>query len=368
MFREKLIFKYFICFYVLFSFFVNAICTEFEARTFSRFKSSTASKTETKFRSSASSTSSSLLKFKDKISHNNKEDHKIEVENGLAYGAKEKKILIDKLTNNYNTTDWKGWVKYFKIRKGEKPKSFYKNFYFFKQNKEYPKLDLNSKTEDIYDFIRDDNFFYLALVKDYIIISNTRKENYSTIYQAISLHNIVPLNPNGEGGIVDFGQHPEGYCFKLLTVPFKIQEPLLNGQETIDYVFCTENEKEKEKFMNVLVQLKLNLQKDNMLLSMPKPEIIKRQEEQNIECVLCEENKLKKSSSTNSSTEESQNGKWVIIKDWSQCSVKCGGGFSTLQRFCVGPKGNGKPCEGDPIVKRICNTTPCNLVLIILII
>lgn len=52
-------------------------------------------------------------------------------------------------------------------------------------------------------------------------------------------------------------------------------------------------------------------------------------------------------------------GKWITISDWTQCSLKCGGGVSTLQRQCIPPKNGGKNCEGPSILTRKCNTQPC---------
>jgi hypothetical protein len=52
-------------------------------------------------------------------------------------------------------------------------------------------------------------------------------------------------------------------------------------------------------------------------------------------------------------------GYWITIQSWSQCSLKCGGGTSTLQRMCVPPKAGGKDCEGEAIVTKSCNTQPC---------
>jgi len=52
-------------------------------------------------------------------------------------------------------------------------------------------------------------------------------------------------------------------------------------------------------------------------------------------------------------------GYWIILQNWSQCTLKCGGGKSYLQRMCVPPKNGGKPCEGKPIIDKDCNKTPC---------
>merc|ERR1711957_1009442 len=47
------------------------------------------------------------------------------------------------------------------------------------------------------------------------------------------------------------------------------------------------------------------------------------------------------------------------LQNWSQCSLKCGGGVSTLQRMCIPPKKGGKPCEGKAILTKDCNKQPC---------
>ena len=52
-------------------------------------------------------------------------------------------------------------------------------------------------------------------------------------------------------------------------------------------------------------------------------------------------------------------GKWVILQDWSQCTQVCGGGKQYLQRMCVPPQNGGTPCEGEPIMIKLCNPQPC---------
>jgi hypothetical protein len=61
----------------------------------------------------------------------------------------------------------------------------------------------------------------------------------------------------------------------------------------------------------------------------------------------------------NSTTQNLIDGYWITIQNWSQCSLKCGGGTSTLQRMCIPPKFGGKECEGDPIITKSCNIQPC---------
>jgi len=54
-------------------------------------------------------------------------------------------------------------------------------------------------------------------------------------------------------------------------------------------------------------------------------------------------------------------GYWVKISDWSQCTLKCGGGLSYQQWVCIPPRRNGRACVGAPIRTRPCNEQPCPL-------
>ena len=66
-----------------------------------------------------------------------------------------------------------------------------------------------------------------------------------------------------------------------------------------------------------------------------------------------------KSKNISDENENELDGKWVIIQDWSQCSLACNGGKQFLQRVCIPPKTGGKPCEGEPVLERSCNNFSC---------
>ena len=53
------------------------------------------------------------------------------------------------------------------------------------------------------------------------------------------------------------------------------------------------------------------------------------------------------------------NGYWIIIQNWTDCSLRCGGGKSYLQRLCIPPKFGGNPCIGETLISRSCNNLPC---------
>lgn len=54
-----------------------------------------------------------------------------------------------------------------------------------------------------------------------------------------------------------------------------------------------------------------------------------------------------------------KDGKWLIIKNWSECTKKCGGGQSVLERICIPAQHGGKPCYGPTSLNKACNTNPC---------
>ena len=56
---------------------------------------------------------------------------------------------------------------------------------------------------------------------------------------------------------------------------------------------------------------------------------------------------------------KSVDGYWTILHDWTECNLACGGGVQTLQMICVDPINGGKPCEGEAIRNKPCNTHPC---------
>ena len=68
-----------------------------------------------------------------------------------------------------------------------------------------------------------------------------------------------------------------------------------------------------------------------------------------------------KNNNTSYLSNDSFDGYWVLMKDWSECSLKCDGGEQIKVMLCIPPKNEGKPCEGEAIQKRKCNQQPCPL-------
>jgi hypothetical protein len=52
-------------------------------------------------------------------------------------------------------------------------------------------------------------------------------------------------------------------------------------------------------------------------------------------------------------------GYWILLSDWSECTLKCGGGYRYQQWMCIPPKRGGRACVGQSIRTRPCNRKPC---------
>ena len=54
-------------------------------------------------------------------------------------------------------------------------------------------------------------------------------------------------------------------------------------------------------------------------------------------------------------------GGWTEWKPWDECPVICGGGIQSRSRNCSNPPpaNGGNDCEGEGLVSRSCNESPC---------
>lgn len=113
------------------------------------------------------------------------------------------------------------------------------------------------------------------------------------------------------------------------------------------WVICLEDEKEKGQLMNTLIALKLKLQHASGIyleVSKTKP---------------ANTPQVPNDKFGPGSVSSSLDGYWVLLQDWTQCTLKCGGGQQFQQLMCVPPKKGGKPCEGPAVRTKPCNTQPC---------
>jgi hypothetical protein len=153
-----------------------------------------------------------------------------------------------------------------------------------------------------------------------------------------------------DGGIEDYGNFAEGFCFRV---------NLLAGDFSI-WTVCTDTLPEKTKLMTKIKMIKVKQQRDEGLIvtngnikKAPRPEDQWKNDKMMLEA------KKMRIARQGDAKRNAADGYWVTIQNWSQCSQKCGGGETVLQRMCVPPQFGGKPCTGQPIIRMKCHQEPC---------
>lgn len=262
---------------------------------------------------------------------------------------------------------WKGWIKYFHYpsdTKMEKPNHFYENPTFFTElvkmeNKE------DRSPNGFYKYIQDKNHFWCKLLRSgNLNILGSRRNEKTTLADNVENLNtdligyVHPEN-NANGAIKDLGSFNEGHCLSISTVVPEPKKdlnynPRTQSGEEITWIICTDRGSQKKQLMSSLVSLKIERQR-----------IIKDfgLEEQTNSISVAQlmqvkpiQPKIEKYNGRGASVDD---GYWILLQDWSTCSLKCGGGEQTQQWLCVPPKNQGKPCVGVSIRRKPCNDKPC---------
>jgi len=258
---------------------------------------------------------------------------------------------------------WEGWIKYLHYNESEKKqgRAFWKNSEFDNQQNRGIQGDINAKDDKGFINIPNELYFYALLSKDSLSILSSRAEGFSNTVDALDLTYIKPIPEDNHfaGGLQDFGKFDEGFCFKanvkMSTEPFIMTQETpspVKGKEQ-KWVFCTDDEAQKTQLLNLMIQLKLKQQHERGVYLETKYEIERKQGLANAENNQpLEDIDKKKKIGPN-------DGYWQIIQDWTQCTLKCGGGTQFKQKICIPPKYDGKPCEGPAIESRPCNDQPC---------
>lgn len=121
------------------------------------------------------------------------------------------------------------------------------------------------------------------------------------------------------------------------------------------WLICLDQEQKKTTLMNLLIKNKIHRQEE-------AGAIVKSQEVTRAvspsdpsSAVETIESLTKHSADIGKKTD----GRWVVLQDWSQCTLACGGGVQYLQLMCHPPTNGGKPCLGQSVRKRACNVQPC---------
>lgn len=178
-------------------------------------------------------------------------------------------------------------------------------------------------------------------------------------------YNYIRLIPESDihaGGIKDYGNFKEGFCFKVQTdipedhfVPTP-EKLTADKSKYVRWIICTPTEAQKQKFMDILIKLKIKNQRSKNLFV----EFEKKKDGTIEPLNNGMEKSLMKDLKTGSTYEESKDCKMIVLHPWSECNLACGGGKSYLQLMKVMKTPNGEDCKTkDSILTRDCNMQPC---------
>lgn len=268
-----------------------------------------------------------------------------------------------------NPVKFQGWVKFFKYSSNVKNSSS-KAFFVNPEFNEEQKLEKNRN--EIYwtdnlgrnIHIPDKSSFYSTIYDDKLVISKSRDKFINSKYDVLRFDYLSPIadHEGYAGGIVDFGNFKEGYCFKLIT----------NQGGIFTWIVCTSTSVEKLMMMRIIKQLKIKTQRTHYTSQSELSESLvdmKTKEESRILKNKMDTSYLGGVNPYNSTDigqegvvklDNDNDGYWVVLQNWSTCTKACGTGTQTLHRMCVPPKEGGRACEGPPILTRNCNISPCS--------
>ena len=254
---------------------------------------------------------------------------------------------------------WEGWLKYFKYTNGAKamrPMNFFLNQMY--SNQKVLRSELKKKDEFGFLHVTTPFQFYAKVINDRMNILNSREiettRNVDTLHIGVIQH--IDVNKRYDGGVTDMGHFSEGHCLQVITNgPHIPNEQFDVDKETgvrNNWIICTDSKPEKEKLLEILLNLKLLQQK--------KDDAEREKNKKNITSLSSLKKAMQNGPTVDKSGSQSiLDGYWLMLSDWSQCTLKCGGGKSYQQWMCVPPKTGGKPCNGKSIREKDCNKIPC---------
>ena len=254
---------------------------------------------------------------------------------------------------------WKGWIKYFHYSESKsikKPKSFFQNNIYYRQRiKHTERLQ-----KDKYGMINiPSNIHYFAIIqKDKLNVLASRSDEIPTIIDTLNYQFIrpIPIERPTKGGINDLGNFPEGKCIKVSTnIPNKYRRdfnPSMKGHREA-WILCTDSTKDKMKILNYLIRLTVKIQQSNGLTFKSNKKLLNANKETLSQLI------YPKKKIDIKRNKGHKDGYWVLIQDWTQCTLKCGGGKKYQQWMCAKPEKGGKPCVGEAIKVQNCNMHPC---------
>ncbi len=261
---------------------------------------------------------------------------------------------------------WQGWLKFFHYSSEpliDHPTHFWINRSFASQR--ITKADLKKTDKGGYLNIPSQYHFYATLMIDTLNIQNERQTKKSsqivTNIDSLYIDNIQNLIQGlTKNSIMELGSFPEGKCVQVKTnkpktpsIEFDVEK---SKGENETWIICLDTAKEEKAFMKTIESLKFAKQQYYEQFKKENPGDVgkKNPTAKDVINSLSGTNKIEKRDDHKKS-----DGYFILLQDWSQCTLKCGGGKSYQHWMCVPPKKGGRPCKGDAIRVKACNTNKC---------
>ena len=240
-----------------------------------------------------------------------------------------------------------------------KPTNLFQNNEYY--NQRVRKSEKNKKDKNGNLNIPDRSSFYLVVYKDVVSIYSARNKIERKIVDNLFIKNISPIPEDNVklGGVVDLKQLKDYSCFRVKTyVPVKFHEKtddlnITNSKDTEYWTFCFEEDSVKRKFFSLIINLKISEQRErDYFVTAGNMNAEDKQEEAS---------SIEDKAKGKGGSLEVVDGKLQLLQDWSECTLKCGGGKSYQQWMCIPPKNGGEPCQGELIRSKDCNIQACPL-------
>jgi len=248
---------------------------------------------------------------------------------------------------------FQGWAHYYHYSilskpRVTQPKLFFQNDRFFNQRIRKP----HHKKTDQYGTLSIPNkaAFFMILYNKTLSVFSSRDDTMMRQVDMLSYNNInlIPEDNFDKGSVKDMGDFPTGSCVEIAA---KI--PMGYGGDKIQnyWIICFEGQKAKQIFRKTLIRLIIRNQRDKNELPFTVDQMNKRSS--------LAQNLKTPREPIKPENQSPLNGYWMLLQDWTDCTLACGGGWHYQHWMCIPPKFGGIDCIGDPIRRRPCNTQPC---------
>jgi len=267
-------------------------------------------------------------------------------------------------------TDWlvreadiyfQGWVRYYHYNSNDRlkePRLFFQNDKFYDQRVSMSDVHKGDKYGEFK--IPNKVGFFLVLKNETLNMYASRSHGLlDNVVDGLNIEfidHVSKLTP-GTTGIVDFGEHSIGSCLEITAQIPKVFKPIyrkrVGPHKLSRWIICMDKKKDKFNLLQTLIKLKVKLQENR------KDPFDERLDEKELREGPPE---VKTGKKTKKQVPLPKDGYWMLLQDWTKCTLKCGGGASYQQFMCVPPKNGGRPCKGEAVRMKPCNTQPCESV------